>query len=107
MAQLKQQYRDLILKLPDLGHIPWLKAVQAARPWINPDVAEKFVRVILARVYDAEVASTWPLKVSRAILDSRWTVEPRDPLPPEPGTNIRSLRYFVEAGTGDVSDVAS
>jgi uncharacterized protein (TIGR02996 family) len=107
MGELKQRYRELILTMPDAGHIPWLQAVQAARLWINPDVAEKFVRVILTRVYGAEVAASWPLKVRRAMLDSRWTVEPGEPLPPEPGTGIRSLQYFVEAGTGDVSDVAS
>jgi uncharacterized protein (TIGR02996 family) len=108
LVELKARYRALILQIAEAGQIPWLQAVQAARgAWINPDVAEKFVRTVLVRVYDARLAATWPLKVKHAVLDSRWVVEPVDPLPPEARTGIRSLNYFVAQGTGDVSDVAS
>ena len=107
LEELKTRYRDLLLQVAETEGIPWLQRLNQARLWIDAGVAEKFVRVILARAYGTELAASWPLRVNPAILDDRWTVEPVNPLPPEPGTGIRTLRFFSDCGTGDISDVAS
>jgi uncharacterized protein (TIGR02996 family) len=107
LGELKAQYRDALVALYESEGLVWLQRLNQARWWIGPEQAEKFVRVILARAYGAELAATWPLRVSPAVLDDRWTVEPVDSLPPEPGTGIRAIRFFSECGSGDISDVAS
>jgi uncharacterized protein (TIGR02996 family) len=107
LGELKARYRELLLRIAGAGGIPWLQRLNRSREWIDPNVAEKFVRVMLARAYGTELAATWPLRVDPAVLDDRWTIEPVNPLPPEPGTGIRPLRFFSNCGTGDISDVAS
>jgi uncharacterized protein (TIGR02996 family) len=107
LAELKARYRELLIRIAEADGIPWLRRLNQAREWASADVAVKFVRVVLARNYDENLAASWPLRPQHAMLDDRWTVEPVEPLPPERGSSVTSLRFFVAPGTGDVSDVSA